>query len=271
MLIQTNNKKFNDWINEKIEHFESLYWTPTGVDLVLDNPDDNPIVRYEQLVDFFNTLKIPNLGEGNLQKIFDMGFETPQLVIELTVEDLTSILGSRIIAKKVFQGIRERLTNIPMYELMGAHPSFGRGVGVRKMLSLWEHFEGDMDKCRNTHNIVAIPGFDEKTAKKITSGYPLFVDFFKSIERFVTIKQYEKPTGVFVGQTIVITGFRDSNIESLITLNGGKVGSSVSSKTNLVVAKDISNVSGKLLKAQQMGVKIISLVDFQYILANLPK
>lgn len=237
-------------------------WTSTGVDLVVKNAHENITAKFEQLLDFFTTIDTPNLREGNLRPIFDAGFETPESVIELTQEDFASLVGSQVMGKKIFQGLREKLTNIPMYVLMGACPAFGRGVGVRKMKKLYEAFEGDMAMCAKVPNILTVEGFEQKTASKIAAGYPKFQEFLKKIQKYVTIAKYErKKQGSFSGQIVVFTGFRSKDLEKVIESQGGKMGSSVSSKTTLLVAEDKDSNSGKAKKARELGVKVIGQDD----------
>ncbi len=264
VIKPTDDQPFNDWLNTKLDQFHAVHWTETGIDLVLDNPDDDSTVQYQRLVDFFDTLKVPNLGEGNLQKIFDLGFETPESIIELTLEDLSSIIGSKIIGKKIFQGIREKLTNVPMYQLMGAHPAFGRGIGVRKMKKLYEAFQGDMSKCQNIDNIVRIDGFEEKTATKICNGYGPFMEFLVNTKPYITVQEYQAPKqGNLSGCIVVFTGFRDASLEKQIENAGGKMGSSVSSKTTYVVTTNPNGSSGKLDKARSLGVKVIGIDEIK--------
>ena len=258
---------YKEWFKNKIDEHGDTVWTDTGVDLVLKDPESNPTVRYEKLVDFFDTLNVPNLGEGNLQKIFDLGFETPDLIIELTQEDLSTIIGSKSIGTKIFKGIREKLTNIPIYKLMGAHPSFGRGVGVRKMKKLYEAFQGDMSKCSSLNWIVSVDGFEEKTARKIQAGYEEFMCFLGNISPYISIQEYEAPKqGTLSGKVFVFTGFRDANLEKAIENVGGKMGSSVSSKTHYVVTTDPTGSSGKLDKARSLGIPVIGVDELKGML-----
>lgn len=237
-------------------------WSKTGVDLVLKNISSNVIVKFEIVNDFFASIDAPHLREGNLQTIFDAGFETPESIIELTQEDFASLLGSQPIGRKVFQGLRDKLTNIPLYELMGSHSAFGRGVGVRKMKKLYEAFDGDMTKCASVPNILVVEGFEQKTASKIVAGYPKFQEFLKKIKKYVTIAPYQsKKGGSMNGQTFVFTGFRSSELELAIEDKGGKMGSAVSSKTTYLVAEDKDSKSGKAVKARALGVKVIGQAD----------
>jgi NAD-dependent DNA ligase len=246
---------------------EDATWTETGVDLVVTDVKNNPVVKFEKLNDFFMSLDVPNLGEGNLRPMFDAGFETPDSIIGLTTEDIGCLIGSRVVAKKIFTGIRERLTNVPMYVLMGSHSAFGRGVGKRKFKKLWEAFQGNMENCADVAKIVSVEGFDVKTAIKIVSGYVEFADFMNQIHEHVTIAPYIQPAkGSFSGLSVVFTGFRSKELEQAIEAQGGKIGSGVSSKTSLLVTNDPSSTSGKAQKARDLGVKVIGEAELRTML-----
>jgi NAD-dependent DNA ligase len=247
---------------------QNVVWTSTGVDLVLTNASEDETVRFEQLLDFFNTLDIANLGEGNLRPIFDAGFEWPEDVITLTQEDLSALVGSTAIGKKIFAAMRARLVNIPEYQLMGAYPAFGRGVGVRKMKKLWEHFNGDISHLDDTDRVSAVEGFDTKTATKVAKGMEDYIEFKAAISKYVTFKPYEAPVGGnLTGKTFVFTGFRSKDLEKAVEAAGGKMGSAVSSKTSYVVADDVNSSSGKAATARSLGVAVISMAQLKELLA----
>jgi DNA ligase (NAD+) len=133
------------------------------------------------------------------------------------------------------------------------------------MKKLWEAFEGDMSRCQSSAAIVAVEGFNDKTADKIVAGYPRFMEFLAAIEARVTIKPFEKKQvsgSALAGQTVVVTGFRDKALEVFVESQGGKMGTSVSKNTSIVVAKDPGEGSSKLIKAQQLGVRVMSRDEF---------
>ncbi|MFZ9024290.1 MAG: NAD-dependent DNA ligase LigA [Anaerohalosphaeraceae bacterium] len=74
----------------------------------------------------------------------------------------------------------------------------------------------------------------------------------------------DKASNVLEGMTIVITGtlknFTRQQIEQLVKDHGGKIASSVSKKTALLVAGE--NAGSKLEKAQKFGVEVISEDQF---------
>ena len=67
------------------------------------------------------------------------------------------------------------------------------------------------------------------------------------------------------GKTIVVTGtltsFTRDEIEALISRLGGRAASSVSAKTDFVVAGE--KAGSKLAKAQQLGVRVLTEAQFR--------
>jgi len=80
-----------------------------------------------------------------------------------------------------------------------------------------------------------------------------------------------KVSDTFAGKIFVVSGvfekFSRDELKKAIEDNGGKVGSSISSKTHYVVAGDNMGPA-KLEKANQLGVKIISEGEFVELLSN---
>jgi DNA ligase (NAD+) len=80
-----------------------------------------------------------------------------------------------------------------------------------------------------------------------------------------------KVSDTFAGKIFVVSGvfekFSRDELKKAIEDNGGKVGSSISSKTHYVVAGDNMGPA-KLEKANQLGVKIISEGDFIKLLSS---
>lgn len=259
-------KSYNEWFTAQLDAIGPWKWTETGVDAVLVYADTNDTVKYEQLKDFFATIDVPALKEGNLLTLFQAGFTKPEDIITLTEGELTSLIG-KVIGKKIFAGIREKFTGIAPYTVMGAHPAFGRGVGVRKMKKLYEAFKGNMEMCRNVVNIIQVDGFDHKTASKIANGYDEYTKFIAGVEKYVTFEQYVAPAeGALSGQQFVFTGFRSKELEQQIEQQGGKIGSGVSNKTSFVVADDVNSSSGKAAKARELGVRVISVEQLKSML-----
>jgi NAD-dependent DNA ligase len=66
------------------------------------------------------------------------------------------------------------------------------------------------------------------------------------------------------GKTIVMTGFRNKELEEKLKSVGAKIGTSVSKNTYLVIAKDKDDETAKVLEAKKMGVNVVSLAKFNF-------
>lgn len=238
---------------------EAAVWTKSGVDLVLENANENTTVQLEQLIDFASKVGIDHIGEGNMKAIYDAGYTTVTDFVKMQANDIGLAIGSSIMGKKIQASKLEKTTKAPWYIIAGAHPAFGRGVGVRKMKKLYDAFQGDISKLKNVATISSVEGFDFKTASKIGAGYETFMEFIEDCGSALSFAKYEAPKGGDLsGQTFLFTGFRDKGLEKQIEDKGGKISSSVSSKLTYLVAADPNETSGKLTKARELGTKIIT-------------
>ena len=70
-------------------------------------------------------------------------------------------------------------------------------------------------------------------------------------------KQNNTIPTILINKNITFTGIRDKNLEAVIEANGGKVFSTVSSKVDLLIAKDINANSASIIKAKQLNIDII--------------
>jgi len=162
----------------------------------------------------------------------------------------------------------------PLYRLITALGI--RHIGLRTARILSEHFH-DIDDFRKVRpeELINIPEIGPKIAESI-------VKFFaepRNIETIENLKKHgvntvetslESRKDILKGKTFVLTGTLASltraeaseGIESL----GGKVTSSVSKKTNYVVAGD--NPGSKYDKALQMGINILKEEDLLKMLGK---
>ena len=61
---------------------------------------------------------------------------------------------------------------------------------------------------------------------------------------------------------IVITGFRDKTVEENIVSKGGELGTSVSKNTFIVIAKDVTDDTGKVMLAKEKNIPLMTLEEF---------
>jgi DNA ligase (NAD+) len=128
-----------------------------------------------------------------------------------------------------------------------------------------------------------VKGVAEKTAELFVSKIAIFIQFMKECGLEYKLNQYantpasgnniDKTENTNMGlgpdvnhplynKTIVFTGFRDDKMEKDIKKLGGKIGSSVSKNTFIVVTKDKDDKTGKVLQAEKIGVKVMNPGEF---------
>jgi DNA ligase (NAD+) len=173
-------------------------------------------------------------------------------------------------AENMIKGI-EASKEIPFERVL-----FGLGiryVGETVAKKLSKHYKTiDVLKNASEEELVTVDEIGERIAQSVVS-------FFASEENIATIERLKSygvqleisaeklanQTDALKGNTFVVSGVftkvtRDE-LKKLIEDNGGKISSSISSKTNYVVAGDNMGPSKKT-KAESLGVEIISEDDF---------
>lgn len=140
-----------------------------------------------------------------------------------------------------------------------------RQVGEKAARSLAEAFPDiELLFSASEEQISAIYDFGDISAHYIVNFFAhpqtrVLVDELKS-RGVKTTYEVQKRGNIFEGMTFVLTGtlptMKRDEASRLIEENGGKVSSSVSAKTSIVLAGE--DAGSKLTKAQSLGVRIIS-------------
>ena len=247
-------------------------WNETGVDVVLTNHEANADVQFEKILAFFNSIEAPYMREGSTRKFYDAGYDSIEAIIKMEQHEMVRWIGSN--GNKIHSGLREKLTNIPLWTLMGSTPFFGRGVGRRKFKKLYKAldlnelvFAADRQDWI-ARSVVKVDGFEQKTAQKIAKGMMDFLVFLKKIDDYVTLVEEEQimSNGAMNDQKVVFTGFRDKDLAEAVENAGGTIQSGVSGKTTILVTKNPDSNSGKVKKARDKGVRIVGIEEFKGML-----
>lgn len=237
--------------------FGSMSWNDTEVDLVLDNPEDNDEVQLNKLIETFAALEIVGLREGSVSALYKAGFKTAASIITAPLQAFTYNIGESN-GQKIYNDLKAKLNPIDLGTLAGASQMLGRGIGRRKMRKLVDAL-GSLDNL-SALKIVGVEGFQMKTAETIMKNLSAFNQFLNDINGFYTLKTKEQPMSNELKDIVVVfTGVRSKDLEEVIRSKGGTIGSSFSSKTTHLVAKDPLANSTKLQKARAAGVEPMSL------------
>lgn len=249
----------------------NLTMTETDTDLICTN-DLCESKKFARILHWIETAEIFDLGEGNLIKMWDAGLvkEVSDLY-KLTVQDLLKLDGFQIsLANKIINSIKatEKLESFKLLAGFGIS-----NVGKRMSKTILEKYQS-VDNLislkENQDFLNGIKGIGPKIIEKVY----LFLSNNEMLNQINRTREFvqeiivEKKQGVLSEKSIVITGTLTrprKQIEADIENAGGKNSSSISSTTNYLVANEISS-SSKFVKAQKLGVKIISEKELYEIL-----
>jgi len=231
-----------------------------------------PAQLKERIIHFASkrAMDIEHLGEKMADQLVDRGLVRDVAdIYSLTFEQ---VVGLERMAKKSAENLLNAIERSKSRPLSRVIFALGiRHVGEALARSLATHF-GSMDALMNAseEELLKVEDIGPIVAKSIS-------DFFRQeanrrvVERLkeagvsMTEKKEERSVAEeFAGKTFVFTGAlramtRDKAQEIVVSF-GGKAGSSVSRKTDYVVAGE--EAGSKLAKARELGVKVISEDEF---------
>lgn len=269
----------NKWDDELLQKFFNLPLPKSclyidGVDLVLGDYETEDAKsctsQYKAYVDdaelqkilyFCTKLGIEFAGEGNLLKLSDILGHIP------SYQNLTTIPGQvfenviGVNGVKMFESMCEKIHNATPTQLADACGCFGEGIGELKLNKIVDKYgELPYDK----EKVLAVEGWAEKSTEQYMWCYAKYiemVEWFQDMNAWKGFTIIESKGDKCKDIKVVFTGIRSAEMEDVIRQNGGKVLSSFTKDCNLVIAKDPLGNSGKLQKAKEKGVEVISLEE----------
>lgn len=231
-----------------------------------------PALTYRSILHFASRdcMDISGLGEAIVEQLLDANLiEDVADLYEVTFEELEKL---ERFATKSAQNLVDAIEKSKENSLDKLLFGLGiRHIGKKAAKVLSESFT-DIYEMMNAEEetLNALPDFGMIMAKSV-------VDFFKKEKTREIIKKLEqagvnlkgnkkeKSSTKLDGLTFVITGSFEGigreQIVKRIEENSGKVSSSVSKKTSYVIAGEAAG--SKLTKAQELGITILSLDEFQ--------
>lgn len=263
---------YDKWFKSQVDIVaagEYWDWDENGVEIVLRDPDNHPLVRFKQVLDFFESIEVDLLKEATMRDVLNhyKWFNNPwsyektiETLFDLSEQEWVKIVGGN--GNKIYASLHRRLSNMKLETICGSLNYAGAGFGIRRAKMLLAQIDTSTMWNLSSDDIAALNGFDDKTAKKIADALPKIKAFIDRNSDYIKIIE-EKKTDELKDVSVVFTGFRDSDLEEKVEKMGGKVGSSVSKKTTFVVAADPGSTSGKAAKAKDLGIKVLSIEEFK--------
>jgi DNA ligase, NAD-dependent len=230
-----------------------------------------PAKLYRSIIHFASkdAMDIDGLGEAIIGELIERKLISNIAdIYKLTIDDVASLKKN---GKKFAQNLINAIEESKKRDLYRVINSLGiRHVGVKLAKTLARYFK-DMDKLivATYEELRMIEDVGEITANTI---YEFFrqdqtIDLINKLKQAnVNMKAeiQENEDGKFAGKTFVLTGslehYSREEASEIIEKMGGKTSSSVSKKTDYVLAGE--DAGSKLKKAQELGITIISEEEF---------
>jgi len=250
------------------------HWNDTRVDAIVDDIENNEDVRTQKIIAFFKVMKIDGIGEGVVNKFVNSGYDEIKTILELTPDVIAQINGFQLkSATNIYNAFHKVIEKPqPLERVMTASGVFTIGLGEKKFKMILDAIPKFFNKWQqgkiSKADILSISGFSDKTADIFINGMPKFIEWL-TIHSMIKIdledvSNKDIPKGNnFKGMIAVFTGVRNADIEKQIVDGGGAIGSGVTGKTTIVIAKDPNEGSSKLNKAREMGIEIASITEFE--------
>jgi NAD-dependent DNA ligase len=260
-------------------------WNKSHVDVLLEKPAEDEGVQEKNITAFFTTIEVDGLGKGNVHKIYKSGKTTVAEIIKMTAADFEKIDGfKKKTADKLAEGIKNKIQQASLIDIMVASGKLGRGLGERKLKPILMAFPNILtDPAPTTEKeakLKTIPGIGPENATAFSKNIPDFLAFLKEcgLEDKLTEpkqgikqganegpKEPEQPMveGPFTGKKIVMTKVRDKDIISFVTNQGGFLEDTMKKDIFTLIVKSKEDSSNKTEYARANNIPIMTVEEFK--------
>ena len=216
-------------------------------------------------------------GEATVDQLFSLGLlNKPSDFFSLRKDQLYRLEGWKDRSAERFLDSVASSRNVPFERVLFAIGI--RFVGETTARDIARHF-GSMEVLQNAteEELLAVPEVGDVIAKSVRAFFdnPANVAEIQALEsaglRFSVEEPAQKASDTLAGKSIVISGnfsISRDDMKALIEAHGGKNSSSVSGKTDYLLAGEKPGPE-KMKKAQELGVKVISENELYALVGTL--
>ena len=228
------------------------------------------------LTRFLTELNVKNVGEGLVKRLYENGITTVKRLLTMKPAEI-AFMGPKT-AENIPAGIQKAVQGATMVTWMTCSGAFGRGFGDKKFARL---LDAHPDYTQWTlERILTVEGFAEKTAKLILTGLPVFLAFLRehgiNSPQPVDIPALDigipvpalgipvaAPAAMDMPNMICMTGFRDTEIQAIISARKATLQSTCNKSTKLVLVNDLAYTNKKIETAKNTGIPIMTGDEFK--------
>ena len=225
-----------------------------------------------------DAMDIKGLGEKNIAALIEKGFLHTIIDIFRLKEHREELISQGVVGKekntdKLLAAIEEAKKNEPQRLLTGLGIP---GIGKAAAAALMQHFK-TLEALENASDeaILAVRDMGETSVAVIRSyfqneGNAKICRELQQLGVATAVQERAAQGDELADMSFVVTGtlrhFGRREITELIEQHGGRVTSSVSKKTDCLVAGE--NAGSKLQKAEQLGIRILTEEEFLQLIGR---
>lgn len=257
-------------------------WDNTKVNAILVNFGDDDQICIKLISNFFKKLSIKHVAELTVKKLYDFGLDNVLKIVSASVSTLEQVPTiQHTSATRIHTNIKQGIQKASVPDILGASGIFGFGVGRKRVQAIFDKIPNilqlykTISRAQLKQKILSVEGFSDIMADKVVQnihwGDKLVQKLFSLVPRSSRGKSKGKDKGKskgkeekernLVNQKIVFSGFRNKELESQIIDRGGKVTTSVSKNTTIVIKKG-NKKSSKIEKAEKLNIPILTEEQF---------
>jgi NAD-dependent DNA ligase len=260
-------------------------WNESKVDIVVDtvknkNKDVIREQRISELTYFVTHANMKFLNEQTVAKLYDAGYDDIIKILEIKQKELLELDNFKeTMADKIYDSIQKSIEEMNILIFANASNIFGHNFGEKRLKKIFEIYPKILVWIKNKskedikNDIKKIEGFEEITASQFAEKIIEFEKLVNKLPKDIQkkVSEYKLTTQVIQdskisGKVFVFSGFRNAEWEKYIENHGGKINSTVSSKTNYVVTtqEEITSASNsKVKKAIELSIELLNKENFE--------
>ena len=247
-------------------------WNDTQIDIILDEDGKNKEQDIKSYTYFMAKLDVGSVKESTIKRLYENGFDTLDKILKIKVDELKQLDGfqekSAIKIVENFAKIKDSDCDI----LLDASNILGRGFALKKIKLVSEIYslnkKAEILKL-TIDDLLKIDGIGNVNAKQFVENIKNFYEFLDKIgykcnkENKKEDIKHENKVEILKDKKFLFTGFRNKDWEKIITDSGGKIVTAISKTTDYLVVKNKTDKSGKIDKANELGIEILDMEEFE--------
>jgi NAD-dependent DNA ligase len=223
-----------------------------------------------QLTHALGELGAENIGPGVIAKLYAAGFTDLKRIYAATAAEFAAkVEGCKEKgADRIYAGLRVKQSSWTELNFLIASCTMPRGVGHIKLTPLLALNPSPATWIAEEFKAKQLAGLSEKTIDAIVDAIPAYLAWKAAtgLSASAPASAAAAPAAAANQMTVVFTGVRDKALEATLQAKGHTVADTVTKKiTHLVHADGATATSTKLIKAQEMGITILSLSAFKHL------